>query len=123
VDGKRTIADQVRKRDGDAYARSRPTKQKRATFFSLTDDAPFAFAGLFEHWGKDGQALDTCALLTTEANDVVKPIHVRMPLMLVREVFAGRLDAAALPGSFPVERMEALAGGPRANNTRNEGPG
>jgi putative SOS response-associated peptidase YedK len=105
------------------YEWSGPPKHKRATFFHLNDDGPFAFAGLYEHWERDGQALDTCALLTTEANAVVKPVHGRMPVMLAREEIAGWLDEAVLPGPFPAERMAARAVGPRVNKARNEGPG
>jgi putative SOS response-associated peptidase YedK len=104
------------------YEWSGPPKHKRATFFHLKDDSPFAFAGLFEHWERDGQALDTCALLTTEANAVVKPIHGRMPVLLAREDFAGWLDEAVLPGPYPAKRMAALAVGPRVNNAKNDGP-
>jgi putative SOS response-associated peptidase YedK len=61
-------------------------------------------------------------LFTTRANDVAKPIHGRMPVMLTREDFAGWLEGAELPGPFPAERMEALAVGSRVNNARHEGP-
>jgi putative SOS response-associated peptidase YedK len=105
------------------YEWSGPKGHKRATFFHLADDAPFAFAGLYEHWEKEGQALDTCALLTTEANAVVKPIHGRMPvLLLTQDDFSAWLDEAALPGPTDPDRMAMLAVGPRVNSPRNEGP-
>ena len=44
---------------------------------------PFAFAGLWERWqGKDGQPIESCALLTTEAKELVKLIHDRMPVIV-----------------------------------------
>jgi putative SOS response-associated peptidase YedK len=105
------------------YEWSGPKGHKRATFFHLKGDAPFAFAGLWEHWERDGEVLDTCALITTEANAVVKPVHGRMPIMLVREDFPAWLEGAELPAPFPAEKMKALAVGPRVNSPRNEGPG
>jgi putative SOS response-associated peptidase YedK len=104
------------------YEWSGPKGHKRATFFHLKDDAPFAFAVLFEHWERKGEILDTCALITTAANAVVKPIHPRMPVLLVREDFAGWLDVDELPGPFPAEKMEAQAVGQRVNNPKYDGP-
>jgi putative SOS response-associated peptidase YedK len=95
---------------------------KQATFFRLKDVAPFAFAGLYEHWERDGEILDTCAFLTRDANDVVKPIHARMPvLLLTGDDFAAWLGGAVLPQPTDPGRMEALAVGRYVNNARNEG--
>jgi putative SOS response-associated peptidase YedK len=107
----------------DFYEWSGPKGHKRATFFRLVDDAPFAFAGLYEHWGEDGQALDTCSLLTRDANAVVKPVHPRKPVMLLtREDFSAWLDEEALPEPTDPGRMRARAVGPRVNSSRNKGP-
>src|SRR5438067_9513452 len=46
--------------------------KKQPYLFRLRDGAPFAFAGLWEHWEKGGRALDSCTVLTTGANDLVK---------------------------------------------------
>jgi putative SOS response-associated peptidase YedK len=92
-------------------------------FFCLTDDVPFAFAGVFERWGEEGQALDTCAFLTRGANAVEKPIHKRMPVMLLTsEDFAAWLDGVVIPDPTDPALMTALAVGSRVNSPRNEGP-
>jgi putative SOS response-associated peptidase YedK len=104
------------------YEWSGPKGHKVATLFHLKDDGLFSFAGLWEHWEREAEVLDSCALLTTEANEAVKPVHGRMPIMLLHADFAPWLDAAQLAGPFPAEKMNALAVGPRVNNARNEGP-
>ena len=47
------------------------------------DQASFWLAGLWERWhGSDGSEIDTCAILTTSANALIKPIHDRMPVII-----------------------------------------
>ncbi|HMB02985.1 MAG TPA: SOS response-associated peptidase family protein, partial [Isosphaeraceae bacterium] len=53
-------------------------------YFRLKDGGPFAFAGLWERWAKGEEPIESCTLLTTEANEVVSPVHQRMPVILAR---------------------------------------
>lgn len=46
------------------------------------DKELFAYAGLWETWNDNGDSRETLTIITTEANEVVKPIHDRMPVML-----------------------------------------
>lgn len=56
---------------------------KQPYHFQLRDGGLFAFAGLWETWeGPGGELIETAALLTTEANELVRPIHERMPVIL-----------------------------------------
>jgi putative SOS response-associated peptidase YedK len=56
----------------------------------------FAIAGLYERWtGEEGEALDTCTLITTEANDRMRPVHGRMPVLLSPEAWSAWLDPEA----------------------------
>jgi putative SOS response-associated peptidase YedK len=59
-------------------------KQKQPFYFHLREKQPFAFAGLWEHWQDDaaGEEIESCTLLTTEANELMEPIHNRMPVIL-----------------------------------------
>ena len=52
-------------------------------FIHLEPERPFGFAGLYEIWTPPlGEKLVTCTIITTEANELVRPIHDRMPVIL-----------------------------------------
>lgn len=53
-------------------------RSKYPWYFRLREPRPFAFAGLWEEW----QDVRTCLILTVPANELVRPIHERMPLIL-----------------------------------------
>jgi len=72
---------------------------KQPYFIRRSDDAPFAFAGLWETWrGTDADSsnppLETCTILTTTANDLMRPLHDRMPVILHDVDFDLWLDPA-----------------------------
>jgi putative SOS response-associated peptidase YedK len=67
--------------------------KKQPYFFSLKTQNIFALAGLWERWeSPEGDIIETCAILTTEANDVLRPIHDRMPVILNSENWDMWLD-------------------------------
>ncbi len=58
------------------YEWVRTEGRKQPFFFRMRDESPFGFAGLWERWeGEDGQVINSCAILTTEANEVLRPVH------------------------------------------------
>ncbi|MGV6802663.1 MAG: SOS response-associated peptidase [Ruegeria sp.] len=57
-------------------------------YFHRADGAPIAFAGIWQDWGSTEARQGTCAIVTTAANDQVKVIHHRMPLILEPEEWA-----------------------------------
>lgn len=68
---------------------------KQPLHIGMPDDAPFGMAGLFERWrSDDGEVLDTCTIITTDANEALRPIHDRMPAIIPPERHARWLDAA-----------------------------
>jgi len=70
-------------------------KRKQPYYVRMRDAAPFAFAGLWEHWEDDeGTAIESCVILTTEPNALMKTIHDRMPVILRPEDYAKWLDPA-----------------------------
>jgi putative SOS response-associated peptidase YedK len=101
-------------------------KQKQPHHFRLGDGSPLAFAGLWEHGERGGQALDSCAVLTTGANGLVKPVHERMPVILPPRDFdrwlgpkaAKPSELRALLRPYPAEAMSAYPVGPHVNNPR-----
>ena len=101
-------------------------RKKQPYLFRLRDGASFAFAGLWEHWEHDGRAIDSCTILTTDANELVKPVHDRMPVMLAPRDFARWLDPKTAKGPelqallrpYPAEAMTAYPVDLRVNNPR-----
>jgi len=93
-------------------------KRRQPMFIHLRDDQPLAFAGLWESWeGANHVAMESCTILTTEANDLIRPIHDRMPVIVAPEEYGRWLDPAVQePGAvqpllcpYPSEPMEAYA--------------
>ena len=77
------------------YEWRRTGRAKQAYLFQLDGGRPFAFAGLWETWRRpDNSPLETCTLLTTDANELVRPIHDRMPAILPPAAYQAWLDAA-----------------------------
>jgi putative SOS response-associated peptidase YedK len=106
-------------------------KQKLPFLFRMKDETLFAFAGLWERWsGPHGDGRETCTILATAANEVVRPLHERMPVILAPAFHddwleppadaAEWLQAALRP--YPAEEMEAVPVSTWVNDTRHEGP-
>lgn len=109
----------------------REGKQKQPYWIRLSSEEPFAFAGLWERWrAPDGDRLETCTILTTKPNELVRPLHDRMPVILHRadhalwlDADAGREAVARLFEPFPAEEMKAIAVSARVNSVTNDDPG
>ena len=71
--------------------------KKQPYFLYLSDEKPFAFAGLWESWkardaGDDQPAYHSCTIITRDASDSVRTIHHRMPVILKPEAYDRWLD-------------------------------
>ncbi len=113
-------------------------KQKQPMYIRLRDHRPFAFAGLWEHWEpKDGEPIESCTIVTTEANEFMQRIHHRMPVILTPEDYKVWLDPVVqqleglqyllrpspdLLRPHPAVEMEAYAVSKMVNNPRNDVP-
>ena len=59
---------------------------KRPMRIAMRSGVPFAFAGLWSMWrSPEGDSISSCAIITTEANDLLRPVHHRMPVILPEE--------------------------------------
>ena len=72
-------------------------KQKQPWFFRRRDGEPIAFAGLWEIWhdpevGDDAPRIRSCTIITTDPNDMMRPIHDRMPVILPESAWDTWLD-------------------------------
>ncbi len=69
------------------YEWQRSASGKQPYYVTVTDDRyPFLMAGLWERWrDPQGGVIESCAIITTEANGVVANIHDRMPVILDRD--------------------------------------
>ena len=105
-------------------------KRKQPYFIRLRDDRPFAFAGLWESWeGLDCSQIESCTLLTTEPNELMRPIHDRMPVILPTDGYQAWLDPAVerpeqlapLLCAYPADEMRAEPVSTFVNSPANEG--
>jgi putative SOS response-associated peptidase YedK len=87
----------------------------------------FAFAGLWERWEKapDGAPVESCTIVTTAANELLAPIHERMPVILPEEGYAAWLapvtppaEALALLKPYPAAAMLLYPVSKRVNSVR-----
>ncbi|GJL61875.1 MAG: DUF159 family protein [Nitrospirales bacterium] len=105
---------------------------KQPYLFLLPEDEPFFFAGLWDHWeSKEGEeSIDSCTIITTEANQLVQPVHHRMPVILKPKDYDAWLDPA-YDDSTQLEQL-LTSSSPNAltcypvslavNNARHDGP-
>jgi putative SOS response-associated peptidase YedK len=104
--------------------------KKQPFYFHKRDGQPFAFAGLWERWAPpDAEAVESCTILTTAANDLARPVHDRMPVIVAPTDFSQWLDPNAQPKTlqallrpYPAEEMDAYAVTTFVNNPKNQGP-
>ena len=109
----------------------RQGKAKQPFFIQMEDESPFAMAGLWETWeGPDHSVIESCTILTTQPNELMEPIHDRMPVILpadsygqwlgLRESSAESLKGLLVP--FDAGLMKAQAVSTYVNRPTNEGP-
>jgi len=92
---------------------------KQPFYFYVKEKEVFGFAGLWEEWldKQTGELTETCTIITTEANDVLKLVHDRMPVILKSENYRQWLDPKEkntdrlqkLLASYPPEQMDSHA--------------
>lgn len=118
--------------DGFYEWQKRPAAPKQPYAIISADGTPFAMAGLWERWRPqpDAQPIQTFTIITGPPNELVAPIHNRMPVILPPEAWrrwigeneATRDELLALLRPYPAELMRAYPVAVRVGNVRNNDP-
>ncbi len=104
---------------------------KQPYLFKMADGSAFAFAGLWESWkSPEGETIESCTLLTTDANEIMAPIHDRMPVILKPEDYDLWLDPKvrdvnllkSLLRPYPSEEMIVQPVSPKVNKATYDAP-
>ena len=92
--------------------------------YELKDQQPFAFAGLWECWKPEGaDPLESCTIITTDANELASRVHNRMPVILDPADHDAWLAGDEIPLiPYPPDRMTVRPVSTTVNNVRNSGP-
>jgi putative SOS response-associated peptidase YedK len=104
---------------------SEPSR-RQPQHIGMADGSVFGLAGIYERWlSEGGDVIDSCAIVTTEANALLMPIHDRMPVIVPPEHYARWLDpanadVADLIAPYPPEAMAYYPVSSRVNAVRND---
>jgi putative SOS response-associated peptidase YedK len=107
------------------------SKSKLPHFIHLKSGKPFAFAGLWEHWqSPDGSEKKTTTIITTSPNELMAPIHDRMPVILPHDAYAQWIDPVphfpvdlnSILVPYPAGEMEAYPVSTLVNTSANDRP-
>jgi putative SOS response-associated peptidase YedK len=96
-------------------------------YIRRADGDTLAFAGIWQDWARDGEALRTCAIVTTAANTKMQAIHHRMPVVLEPAdwpLWLGEAGKGAAPLMQPADDavLEFYRVDPKVNSNRASGP-
>lgn len=128
IEEKRSFSESFRRRrclilaDG-FYEWERMGKISQPYYFEMNDSAPFAFAGVWDHWQRGERSITSCAIITTTANELLAKIHHRMPVILGAESYdlwlsedSRSTDLKDLLLPFPAKQMRSHAVGYDVND-------
>ncbi len=105
-------------------------KTKQPYFVHMKNGAVFGFAGLWESWtSPDGPIIESCTIITTSANDLVRKIHDRMPVILQPQKYEAWLNEESPENSlqlllvpYPASEMAAYRVSSEVNSPKNDIP-
>lgn len=101
-------------------------KARQPFLIKRRDGAPFALAGLWERWRAPGddKSLHSCTIITTSANELVAPLHDRMPVILAPDDHDRWLDLESdgrpVLKPCPAAWLETYPVSPRVNRPQND---
>ncbi|MGI9329355.1 MAG: SOS response-associated peptidase [Gammaproteobacteria bacterium] len=105
----------------------RESGAKQPWYIRAVDDRPLLLAGIWEHWERGEEPLQTCAIITTAANEFMQPVHQRMPVMLSFESLSAWLEAdgtelASAQLLLQAPKLEMHPVSRAVNNASHDGP-
>jgi putative SOS response-associated peptidase YedK len=109
-----------------AAVRAGDATRKQPMHIGMKDGSLFALGGLFERWlSPEGEVLDTCTIVTTFANELLVPVHERMPMIVAPADYARWLDpangdVADLIAPYPSAEMAYYPVSTRVNSVRHD---
>ncbi len=68
------------------------TAPKQPYYFASSDHQPIALAGIWDRWISDDKSIDSCCIITEAANEIVSPVHDRMPGIITPDQYDQSLD-------------------------------
>ena len=112
------------------YEWGRQGTGKQPYFVRPAKEEVFALAGIWDHWeGKQGEVIESVAIITTTANELMQPIHDRMPVILEEEDVSAWIapttkleKALAMLKPCSSTRMMTYPVSSLVNSTRHDGP-
>jgi putative SOS response-associated peptidase YedK len=113
------------------WSKSSSGSGKTPYYITFRNQSPFAFAGLWDIWNSpEGDSLKSACILTITPNEIVKPIHNRMPVILAPESYPTWLKPEegtpekfqALLNPYPADQMQAYPVSTFVNSPKNNTP-
>lgn len=102
-------------------------RQKQPYYFSMKSGGPFALGGVWESWrAPDGAILRTCCLITTGPNEIMLPVHDRMPVIVAPDNYEAWLTGEAdevsnLVRPYSTDEMQVWTVSKRVSRSGEEG--
>jgi putative SOS response-associated peptidase YedK len=105
-------------------------KTKKPYYITLKSQEPFCMAGLWERWHFEDIDIESCTIMTTQANEYIQTIHHRMPVIIKQEkldiwldqTLSGQNTITELFSPYPPDEIELHAVSTLVNKAANDGP-
>jgi len=112
------------------YEWEQDNRNKQPYYISLKSGAVFAFAGIWDRWERGNDVVEACAILVTEANELIRPIHEHMPVILSPSAYNLWMDPKETDPSklthlyqpYPAFLMQAWRVSKAVNDPKNNTP-
>lgn len=111
------------------YEWKKEGKEKQPYRITVNDESIFTFAGLWDRWEGEEETITSCTIITTEANDLMKDLHHRMPVIISksqREKWlhpdTSKEEAKAMLKPYDSQQMTAYPVSRAVNSPKNNTP-